>query len=91
MCDSRGIDATRARRTGSQAVAARNAATGHSVLEEIQNVRFAHALELVRDDSTALGAIADRTGWPSTLVLSRYVRRRTGKTLSELRRATSRA
>ena len=67
------------------------AATGHSVLEEIQNVRFAHALELVRDDSTALGAIADRTGWPSTLVLSRYVRRRTGKTLSELRRATSRA
>ena len=62
------------------------AATGHSVLEEIQNVRFAHALELVRDDSIALGAIADRTGWPSSLVLARYVRRRTGRTLSQLRR-----
>ena len=63
------------------------AATGRSVLEEIQNVRFVHALELVHDASVALGAIADRTGWPSSLVLARYVRRRTGKTLSQLRRA----
>ena len=63
------------------------AATGRSVLEEIQNVRFIHALELVRDSSIALGAIADRTGWPSSLVLSRYVRQRTGKTLSQLRKA----
>lgn len=62
------------------------AATGRSVLEEIQNVRFIHALELVHDSSIALGAIADRTGWPSSLVLSRYVRQRTGKTLSQIRK-----
>ncbi|MGN0852273.1 MAG: substrate-binding domain-containing protein [Kiritimatiellia bacterium] len=62
------------------------AATGHSVLAEIQNVRFAQAMELLRNPSIALGAIADRTGWPSPLVLSRFVRRRTGKTLSQLRR-----
>ena len=65
------------------------AATGRSVLEEIQNVRFIHALELVHDTSIALGAIADRTGWPSSLVLSRYVRQRTGKTLSQLRKEGS--
>lgn len=65
------------------------AATGRSVLEEIQNVRFIHALELVHDSSIALGAIADRTGWPSSLVLSRYVRQRTGKTLSQLRKEGS--
>ena len=62
------------------------AATGHSVLEEIQNVRFIRALELVHDSSIALGAIADRSGWPSSLVLSRYVRQRTGQTLSQLRK-----
>ena len=66
------------------------AATGRSVLEEIQNVRFIHALELVHDSSIALGAIADRTGWPSSLVLSRYVRQQTGKTLSQLRKDRNR-
>lgn len=62
------------------------AATGHSVLEEIQSIRYVHALELIHDSSVALGAIADRTGWPSSLVLSRYVRQQTGKTLTQIRK-----
>jgi len=62
------------------------AATGRSVLKEIQDVRFSLAMNLIRNPLVALGAIADRSGWPSTLVLSRYALRRTGKTLTQLRK-----
>ena len=60
--------------------------TGHAVLEEIQDVRFARAMDLLRSPGISIGAIAERSGWPSELVLERYVRKRTGKTLSEIRR-----
>jgi LacI family transcriptional regulator len=60
--------------------------TGHSVLEEIQEVRFARAMELLKRSNVAIGAIAGRSGWPSELVLERFVKKRTGKTLSEIRR-----
>ena len=63
------------------------AATGHSVLEEIQDARFARALELLRNPDIALSAIADRSGWPSSLTLSRYVRKRLNQTLTQLRAA----
>lgn len=62
------------------------ALTGHSVLEEIQDTRFARALDLLKNPNVALGAIAGRSGWPSELVLERFVRKRTGKTMSEIRR-----
>jgi transcriptional regulator GlxA family with amidase domain len=61
--------------------------TGHTVLEEIQDVRFARAMELLKTPGVAIGAIAGRSGWPSELVLERYARKRTGKTLSEIRKA----
>lgn len=60
--------------------------TGHTVLEEIQEARFARAMELLESPNISIGAIAGRSGWPSELVLERYVRKRTGKTLSEIRR-----
>jgi transcriptional regulator GlxA family with amidase domain len=61
--------------------------TGRSVLEEIQDVRFARAMEFLKSPNVAIGAIAGRSGWPSELVLERFVKKRTGKTLSEIRRA----
>lgn len=61
--------------------------TGRSVLEEIQDVRFARAMEFLKSPSVAIGAIAGRSGWPSELVLERYVRQRTGRTLSEIRKS----
>lgn len=60
--------------------------TGHTVLEEIQEVRFARAMELLKSPNVSIGAIAGRSGWPSELVLERFVRKRTGKTLSDIRR-----
>ncbi len=60
--------------------------TGHSVLEEIQEARFARAMELLKSPNIAIGAIAGRSGWPSELVLERYVKKRTGNTLSEIKR-----
>ncbi|HRR34166.1 MAG TPA: substrate-binding domain-containing protein [Kiritimatiellia bacterium] len=61
--------------------------TGHSVLEEIQEVRFARAMDMLSSPNIAIGAIAGRSGWPSEVVLERYVKKRTGKTLSEHRKA----
>jgi LacI family transcriptional regulator len=60
--------------------------TGHTVLGEIQDVRFARAMELLENPNVSIGAIAGRSGWPSELVLERFVKKRTGKTLSEIRR-----
>jgi LacI family transcriptional regulator len=63
------------------------ALTGHSVLEEIQDTRFARALDLLKNPNVALGAIAGRSGWPSELRLERYVKKRTGQTLSHIRKS----
>jgi len=63
--------------------------TGHTVLEEIQEARFACAMDLLKSPNVAIGAIAGRSGWPSELVLERYVKKRTGKTLSEIKRMSS--
>ena len=60
--------------------------TGHSVLEEIQEVRFARSMELLRSPNIAIGSIAGNSGWPSELVLERYVKKRTGKTMSQIRK-----
>ncbi len=61
--------------------------TGHTVLEEIQEMRFARAMELLKNPNVAIGAIAGRSGWPSELMLERFVKKRTGQTLSQIRRA----
>ena len=60
--------------------------TGHTVLKEIQDVRFARAMDLLNNPAIAIGAIAGRSGWPSELILGRYVKKRTGLTLSEIRK-----
>jgi LacI family transcriptional regulator len=59
--------------------------TGHSVLEEIQEVRFARAIELLKSPTISISTIAGNSGWPSELVLERYFRKRTGKTMSKIR------
>jgi LacI family transcriptional regulator len=60
--------------------------TGRTVLEEIQEERFARAMELLKNPNVSIGAIAGRSGWPSELVLERFVKKRTGKTLSEIKK-----
>lgn len=49
---------------------------------ELLHARIAHPLQ------TYPTAVAAYSGWPSELVLRRYVRRRTGRTLSQLRRTS---
>jgi len=64
---------------------------GHTILEEIQRVRYEAALDVLHETNTPIGLVAERSGWPSPLVLSRYVKSKTGLTLSELRRNGSEA
>lgn len=60
---------------------------GHSILDEIREIRFQKALEYLHRHDIALNAIADLSGWSSELMLRRYVKQKTGKTLLELRQA----
>ena len=48
---------------------------------------MARALDLLKNPNVALGAIAGRSGWPSELRLERYVKKRTGQTLSHIRKS----
>lgn len=65
------------------------ALTGHSVLEEIAEVRFVRLFELLSDDRLPIGALADLCGFPSPLVLRRQFKARTGLTLSGWRKANA--
>lgn len=58
---------------------------GHSILQEIQSVRFESALELLKNTSISITAIADRSGWPSLLQLERYAQKALGQSLTQLR------
>ena len=58
---------------------------GHSVLQEIQSVRFESALELLKNTSVSMTAVADRSGWPSLLQLERHARKSLGRSLTQLR------
>lgn len=61
------------------------AAVGRSILEEIQRARFEESLRCLKDSTLPISVVSDLSGWPSSLVLSRYAKTTTGKTLSQLR------
>ena len=61
------------------------ALTGHSVQEEIADVRFRRLFELLTDPHVPIGSLAERCGFPSNLVLRRQFKSRTGLTPGEWR------
>jgi two-component system response regulator YesN len=61
------------------------AATGHSILEEIQTVRLNEVKRLLANPLTKIGAIAARTGYRSENFLTRLFKRATGMTPSHWR------
>jgi AraC-like DNA-binding protein len=62
------------------------AATGKTILEEIQDVRFEKVCELLATD-VPIGHIAGRCGLQSDSFLKRFFKARTGLTLREWRKA----
>jgi LacI family transcriptional regulator len=62
------------------------AATGKTILEEIQDVRFEKVCELLSTD-VPIGHIANRCGMQSDSFLKRFFKARTGMTLREWRNA----
>jgi len=64
------------------------AATGKTILEEIQDVRFEKVCELLETD-VPIGHIAGRCGMQSDSFLKRFFKSRTGMTLREWRNAHS--
>jgi LacI family transcriptional regulator len=65
------------------------AATGHTVTEEIQNVRMEEVRRLLARPDVPISAIASRCGWPSESYLRRLFRRIEGCSLSEARKRLS--
>lgn len=61
------------------------ALTGHSVQDEILEVRFQRLFELLADPHLPIGSLAERCGFPSNLVLRRQFKARTGLTPGEWR------
>ena len=57
--------------------------TGHSILDEIHEVRFARACELLWKRNMTLEAVIRRCGYGSPSFFRRYFKERTGKTLRE--------
>ena len=62
------------------------AATGHTILDEIADVRFAQACQLLRDPTIPIGEIASLCGWESDSYLKRVFKARTGKTPRQWRK-----
>ena len=73
---------------GSRRMAERRfrAATGHGILQEIQEVRFERLLALLADPSVPLAALPARAGFTSENNLQRQFKARIGTTLSSYRR-----
>ncbi len=59
------------------------AATGRTILGEIQEVRFARVLQLLRETDLPIGQLAGLCGWESDSYLKRFFKKRTGLTLRE--------
>ena len=74
---------------GSRRMAERRfrAATGHGILQEIQEVRFERLLSLLADPSVPLASLPGRAGFTSENNLQRQFKARFGTTLSAYRRA----
>ena len=60
---------------------------GHSILDEIQNVRFEKVFFLLSQTETELGAIAGLCGFKSEITLREQFRLRTGMSMSAWRKA----
>ena len=60
-------------------------AVGHSILEEIQNVRLNEVKRLLADPSILIGSMAARTGYVSENFLARLFRRTYGVTMRKYR------
>ena len=63
------------------------AATGHSILEEIQSVRLNEVKRLLSNPLMKIGAIAAQTGYRSENFLTRLFKRETGITPSQWRKS----
>ncbi len=61
-------------------------ATGHTILDEIADVRFAQACQLLRDPTIPIGEITVLCGWESDSYLKRVFKARTGKTPRQWRK-----
>jgi len=62
------------------------ALTGHSVQDEIMDVRFRRLFELLPTRRKGLGTLADFCGFPSALVMRRQFKARTGTTMTDYRK-----
>ena len=62
-------------------------AMGHSVLDEILNVRLEHVCHLLSKTGISIGAIAAFSGFKSDIALSKLFRRRFGLSLLAWRKA----
>ena len=60
-------------------------ATGQSILEEINNVRFERVFELLRDPQRQIGAIAGLCGFSTEVALRKAFRLRTGMSMKDWR------
>lgn len=63
---------------------------GHSILDEIENVRMARVLQLLQDRKFPLELIFVRSGYPSAEALRKQFRLRHGMSLSDWRKANAR-
>ena len=61
------------------------AAVGHSIGEEIMNVRLARVRKMLADPSLPIARIAPACGWKTESFLKRAFKRRTGLTMREWR------
>lgn len=62
-------------------------ATGRSILEEIDEVRFAKVFELLKNPRQSLESIVDLAGFSTGVALRKAFRLRTGMSMSDWRRA----
>ena len=62
-------------------------ATGHTIMEELNRVRFEHVEVLLRSPSQRLDAIADRCGWKTDNALRAAFLKRYGMSMREWRKA----
>lgn len=62
-------------------------ATGHSILEEIQDVRLAEAKRLLANPYVKIGSIASRVGYGSENFFARVFKRTVGVTMREYRQS----
>lgn len=60
---------------------------GHSILDEIQNVRFEKVLLLLSRTQVSIGAIADQCGFGSVITLREQFRKRMGMSMRQWRLA----